>query len=67
LLFRAGTGVVLVVKRPENGQFRWPKIRDGGSCAALRCCSFSARHNLAADRPCGSVSPSSLKKSPILF
>jgi len=40
LLFRAGTGVVLVVKRPENGQFRWPKIRDGGSCAALRCAAL---------------------------
>jgi hypothetical protein len=41
LLFRAGIGVVLVAKRPENGQFRWPRIRHGGSCAAAQLQFFS--------------------------
>jgi transposase len=29
LVFWDGTGVVLVAKRLENGQFRWPQVRDG--------------------------------------
>ena len=29
LIFWDGTGVVLVAKRLENGQFRWPTVRDG--------------------------------------
>jgi transposase len=29
LVFWDGTGVVLVAKRLEEGQFRWPKIQDG--------------------------------------
>jgi transposase len=29
LLFWEGTGVVLVAKRLEDGEFRWPRIRDG--------------------------------------
>ena len=29
LVFWDGTGVVLVAKRLEEGQFRWPKVRDG--------------------------------------
>ena len=29
LVFWDGTGVVLVAKRLEEGEFRWPKIEDG--------------------------------------
>ncbi len=29
LIFWDGTGVVLVAKRLEEGEFRWPKIEDG--------------------------------------
>ena len=29
LVFWDGTGVVLVAKRLEEGQFRWPKVQDG--------------------------------------
>lgn len=29
LVFWDGTGVVLVAKRLEDGEFRWPKIADG--------------------------------------
>ena len=29
LLFWDGTGVCLLVKRLEDGKFRWPKIEDG--------------------------------------
>jgi transposase len=29
LLFWDGTGVVLVAKRLEQGEFRWPKVQDG--------------------------------------
>jgi transposase len=29
LIFWDGTGVVLVAKRLEEGQFRWPKVQDG--------------------------------------
>ena len=29
LIFWDGTGVVLVSKRLEDGQFRWPKVQDG--------------------------------------
>ncbi len=29
LIFWDGTGVVLVAKRLEDGQFRWPGVRDG--------------------------------------
>jgi transposase len=29
LVFWDGTGVVLVAKRLEEGQFRWPRIEDG--------------------------------------
>ena len=29
LVFWDGTGVVLVAKRLEDGQFRWPKVQDG--------------------------------------
>ena len=29
LVFWDGTGVVLVSKRLEQGQFRWPAVRDG--------------------------------------
>lgn len=29
LIFWDGTGVVLVAKRLEGGEFRWPKIHDG--------------------------------------
>src|SRR6185369_3987321 len=29
LVFWDGTGVVLVAKRLEEGQFRWPKLQDG--------------------------------------
>lgn len=29
LVFWDGTGVVLVSKRLEQGQFRWPKVQDG--------------------------------------
>ena len=29
LIFGDGSGVVPVAKRLENGQFRWPTIRDG--------------------------------------
>ena len=29
LLFWDGTGVVLVAKRIETGEFRWPRIQDG--------------------------------------
>ena len=29
LIFWDGTGVVLVSKRLEGGEFRWPKVQDG--------------------------------------
>jgi transposase len=29
LIFWDGTGVVLVAKRLEDGEFRWPKMQDG--------------------------------------
>ena len=29
LVFWDGTGVVLVSKRLEDGEFRWPKVQDG--------------------------------------
>jgi transposase len=29
LIFWDGTGVVLVAKRLEQGEFRWPKVQDG--------------------------------------
>ena len=29
LIFWDGTGVVLVAKRLEDGEFRWPKVSDG--------------------------------------
>lgn len=29
LVFWDGTGVVLVAKRLEDGEFRWPKVEDG--------------------------------------
>ena len=29
LLFWDGTGVCLLIKRLEDGRFRWPKIEDG--------------------------------------
>ena len=29
LIFWDGTGVVLVAKRLEDGEFRWPKVQDG--------------------------------------
>jgi transposase len=28
-VFWDGTGVVLVAKRLEDGEFRWPKVQDG--------------------------------------
>jgi transposase len=42
LIFWDGTGVVLVAKRLENGQFRWPRVQDGVmrlSAAQLQRCS----------------------------
>jgi len=29
LIFWDGTGVVLVAKRLEDGEFRWPRVQDG--------------------------------------
>lgn len=41
LVFWDGTGVVLVAKRLEDGEFRWPKIEDGTlqlTAAQLQAC-----------------------------
>ena len=40
LVFWDGTGVVLVSKRLEDGEFRWPKIEDG--VMRLSAAQFSA-------------------------
>ena len=39
-IFWDGTGVVLVAKRLEGGEFRWPKIQDGAM--QLSAAQFSA-------------------------
>src|SRR3712207_7635341 len=41
LVFWDGTGVVLVAKRLEDGEFRWPKIQDGA--LHLSAAQLSAR------------------------
>jgi transposase len=40
LIFWDGTGVVLVAKRLEGGEFRWPKVHDG--MMRLSAAQFSA-------------------------
>jgi len=40
LVFWDGTGVVLVAKRLEDGEFRWPKVQDG--VMRLSAAQFSA-------------------------
>jgi transposase len=40
LVFWDGTGVVLVAKRLEGGEFRWPRIQDGAM--RLSAAQFSA-------------------------
>jgi transposase len=40
LVFWDGTGVVLVAKRLEDGEFRWPKLQDG--VIHLSAAEFSA-------------------------
>jgi transposase len=40
LVFWDGTGVVLVAKRLEGGEFRWPRIQDG--VMRLSAAQFSA-------------------------
>lgn len=40
LVFWDGTGMVLVAKRLEDGEFRWPKIEDG--VMRLSAAQFSA-------------------------
>jgi transposase len=40
LVFWDGTGVVLVAKRLEDGEFRWPKVQDG--VIHLSAAEFSA-------------------------
>jgi transposase len=40
LVFWDGTGVVLVAKRMESGEFRWPKVQDGA--LHLSAAEFSA-------------------------
>jgi transposase len=44
LIFWDGTGVVLVAKRLEDGEFRWPKVQDGVMrlSAAQASCSRAA-------------------------
>jgi hypothetical protein len=59
--------VVLVAKRLENGQLRWPTVRYGGNCAARRSHSFQPATISPQIGRCGPVVPSSLKKSLILF
>ena len=40
LVFWDGTGMVLVAKRLEDGEFRWPKVQDG--VMRLSAAQFSA-------------------------
>ena len=40
LIFWDGTGVVLISKRLEEGEFRWPKVQDGA--IRLTAAEFSA-------------------------
>lgn len=37
LIFWDGTGVCLYAKRLEDGEFRWPKVHDGGGSRQRNC------------------------------
>uniref|UniRef100_UPI003989553E IS66 family insertion sequence element accessory protein TnpB n=1 Tax=Magnetospirillum gryphiswaldense TaxID=55518 RepID=UPI003989553E len=48
LIFWDGSGMVLVARRLEDGEFRWPKAQDGATAAHLWSGGGPAAHHHGA-------------------
>ncbi|CAN7188065.1 IS66 family insertion sequence element accessory protein TnpB [Phenylobacterium sp. LjRoot225] len=60
LVWWDGTGLCLLVKRLEDGQFRWPKIEDG----VMRLTSAQQQFRTASPRSCTVQDLDSVRRRP---